>query len=242
MSEGNSLSAGQAEAFAQMTTATQAVARQFEQTLSKERRDTILIRHELGRQLDQIISEEANYGSAAVEQLAAYLALSPDFLYKLHTYAQLYGREQIVQWAERRMSNGGMITFNHLTTIMAVKSEPQRQTLVERIFDESLSVRDLRAVLRRAENSAQGRSEDGAKPTTPLRGLNRLIAQARKMLKSLPLHDEAIFAAIDIGRVESPTLDPAVRSKLQETQAILADLTDGLGALSARAAQILDRT
>jgi hypothetical protein len=242
MSEGNSLSLGQAQAFAQMTTATQAIARQFERTLSKERLDTILVRHELGRQLDQIISEEATYGSAAVEQLAAYLALSPDFLYKLHTYSQLYDREQVGHWAERRMSNGAMITFNHLTTIMAVTSEPQRRQLVERIFEESLSVRDLRVLLRRARDSAQARSEDGTKLTTPLRGLNRLIAEARKMFKALPAHEEAIFAELDIGSVETPTLDPAVRSKLQEVQVVLTDLSDGLGAVSARARQIVEHT
>jgi hypothetical protein len=240
MSDGNSHSPGQAEAFAQMTTATQAVARQFEQTLSKERRDTILIRHELGRQLDQVIREEATYGSAAVEQLAAYLTLSPDFLYKLHTYFQLYNREQVGRWAERRMSNGGMITFNHLTTIIAVKSEPQRLQLVARIFEESLSVRDLRILLRRTRHSAQGK--DGTKRATPLCGLNRLIAEARKMFKSLPAHEQAIFAELDIGPVEMPTLDSAVRSKLQEVQVVLADLSDGLGALSARARRIVEHT
>src|SRR5687768_12311019 len=88
-----------AQALNDMTPRLQESAKFFEQKLARENRGVLLIRHDLGLKLNEIIQEEAAYGSAAVEQLARYLGEKPDTLYKLRNFGKTYDRSQIEQWA-----------------------------------------------------------------------------------------------------------------------------------------------
>ena len=133
--------------FEEMTPATQSLATEFSEKLDRDKRDGLMLRHELGQRLGQVIQSQSSYGAHAIDQLAQYLGVSPDSLYKLRNFAQTYARPEIEQWASRKMASGGRLTFHHLATIMTVKSADDRLRLVNRVFEESLSIRALRALL-----------------------------------------------------------------------------------------------
>ncbi len=67
-------------AFEDMTAATKQLAVDLDRDFARVHQDGLLLRHDVGRTLARVIAEEATYGSSAVEQLATYLAMSPDRL------------------------------------------------------------------------------------------------------------------------------------------------------------------
>lgn len=95
MPKNNVKSKHRQKTFDDMTPETRNLATQFEQQLEQEHHDGLLLRHAMGVTLARVIAGEATYGSNAVEQLAAYLGMCPDRLYKLRTYADVYTEAQI---------------------------------------------------------------------------------------------------------------------------------------------------
>lgn len=81
----------------QMKPPAQEVAQYVQATLAAEQRQGLLVRHEIGLRLDEVVEEKAIYGSQAVQQIAEYVGLSADRLYKQCAYAQAYSREQLEQ-------------------------------------------------------------------------------------------------------------------------------------------------
>jgi hypothetical protein len=216
------------EAFRQMTPDMQRLAVDFEQQLATEKRSGLLIRREMGLRIDQVINGESTYGTAAVEQLAVYLSVSPDRLYKLRTFSQTVTHEQLEQWSDRKMTSGGRIAYNHLATIMVVRPVAQRLELVERTFQQSLSVRDVRAII---DAAGCGRRKTGTgTPRSPsvLAGLRQIIKRSNGFLKDLAQWQTVVFDAID-AKAESE-LEPAVGALMVEAHSVLVELATGVQA------------
>jgi hypothetical protein len=71
----------------QMTEATKRLAVELDRRLTELHHEGLLARHDAGTGFACVIAEEATYGSDAVAQLAEYLGMSPDRIYKLRNYA-----------------------------------------------------------------------------------------------------------------------------------------------------------
>jgi hypothetical protein len=215
-----------AKVFDDMTAATRQLAVDLDRDFARVHQDGLLLRHDAGRTLARVIAEEATYGSSAVEQLATYLVMSPDRLYKLRTYALVFTREQIVQWAERRTSDGGRIRYHHLAAIMVVRSPQERLQLIERVFAESLSVRALRAVIA-GEGCGTGDGKSSARqPKSLLRDLSRLIEHSQTMVKKFEKWEKDVFL-----RMEQPNaarFEPILRNKTIVAQKVLEELAGSI--------------
>jgi hypothetical protein len=159
-------------------------------------------------------------------QLATYLAMSPDCLYKLRTYSVTFTREQVVEWAERRMSNGGRIRYHHLAAIMVVKSPRQRLDLVERVFTESLSVRALRKVIDGDDGEAGTGTSSARVPKSLLRELARLIHCAQHTTKELDRLDKGLQRQMQAADTE--LLQPMLRNKAVIAHGVLIELGHGI--------------
>jgi hypothetical protein len=205
---------------AQMTLPTQAVAQYVESALGGEKRQGLLIRHDIGSRSKQAVEEKATYGCQAVQQIAEYVGMSADRLYKLCSYAESYSREQLEQWAERQMSNGGRLSYNHLTTILIVKYAMERLRLVERVFEESLSVRALRLIIDRQRDATPNAAV--AKKTI-LYGLDQMISRGKGLLNRFPAWRQSVFNEID--KPNRQTINPLVRSRIVEAQLVLEELS-----------------
>ena len=55
--------------FQEMTLATQTLVTEFAEKLDREKHDSLVLRHELGQGLGQVIQGQSSYGEHAIEQL-----------------------------------------------------------------------------------------------------------------------------------------------------------------------------
>jgi hypothetical protein len=203
-----------------MTSATQETAQYIETTLATENQHGLLCRHDIGMRLKRVIEEEATYGGQAAQQIAAYLGMSIDRLYKLCAYADNYSHEQLEQWATRPMTNGRRFSYNHLTTLLIIKTAGERLHWVERILTDSLSVRALRSLI-------NDRDDESTKPTRKRKsivdGLDQMIHRGKGMLKGFSVWQQSVFGEIDKPRRQS--INPIVRNRIIEAQMMLDELS-----------------
>ncbi len=98
----------QTQLFQEMSSAIQQVAREFEAVLTRHKRSGILDRHEMGIiSIGVVIEGIPLHGTRSVGQIAAYLGVSADRLYKLLAFAACYNRADLECWSDRAMTNGG---------------------------------------------------------------------------------------------------------------------------------------
>lgn len=228
-----------ARVYREMTPATQQVATDFEDKLCRQSRDGLLIRHEMGLTLAEVTEGRARYGSRAVEQLAAYLGLSPDRLYKLRTYARIYTRCEVEKWAGRRMSSGGRITFHHLAAIMVVQSADTRLGLVQRVFQDSLSVRAVRDKIAKQGCTKRKAGKGGRRPRSILGGLEQLISRSQTLTKAFAVWEEVVFEQLE--HAEPAEIGAATRNRVVVAQNVLDELAGRIGAAMASLASNLQR-
>src|SRR6185503_10419336 len=141
-----------------------------------------------------------------------YLGMSPDRLYKLRTFSQTFSEEQIKHWAERRMTEGGRIRYHHLAAIMVVKLAAERLRLIELVFAQSLSVRNLRDVI------ASGAKDEGragtvaSRPKSLAESLGQLIDRSRTLVKKFASWDKGLFRELE--RLKADSVDPLLRVRV----------------------------
>jgi len=219
-----------------MTSATQEVAQYIETTLATENQHGLLLRHDVGMRLKRVIAEEATYGSQAAQQIATYLGMSVDRLYKLCAFADTYSREQLEQWATRPMNNGRRLSYNHLTTLLIIKTEEERLHWMERILADSLSVRALRSLIDQHGNET-------AKPTRKRKsivdGLDQMIRRGRGLLKGFSVWQQSVFNEID--KPSRQSINPIVRNRIIEAQIMLEELSTEVGLAQTNLTQNLAR-
>lgn len=218
-----------------MTPATRKLATDFDQHLAREHHDGLLLRHTMGVTLGPVIGDERTYGSNAVEQLAKYLGMSPDRLYKLRTYANVFTEKQLEAWAARRTAKGGRIRYHHLTAVMVVDSPDERLKLVERVFADSLSVRRLRDLIASADLETRNRKRPTGEHAQLLEGLGRPIDGSRAMAKRLSGRGLQLFDAVE--RADLARVGPLLRNRVAVAQMIVEELATHLDHVRGRLAE-----
>jgi hypothetical protein len=152
------------------------MARYLQELNEKEARGILLLKHDFGTVIWQVCENEARYGANAMRLLANYLGAKVEDLYSLIYFRKAFSREEVEGMALRRLSDGGRIKIDHLIAISRVPWK-DRAGLLERVFNESLSVVQLRRVLGKSEadraaqlgalRAARDAQSLGANPSAP---------------------------------------------------------------------------
>ncbi len=95
------------------------------------------------------------YGDRAVPTLAAGLGEAEQNLYRFATVAERWCAADFEALASRRGSDGRCLSWSHFVLIAAIDDDAARGALVERALQDSLSVRALTALVRRASGSSK---------------------------------------------------------------------------------------
>jgi hypothetical protein len=220
----------------QMTPATRHIAQCVESTLAAENHQGLLARHDIGVRLNQAVNEKATYGLQAVQQIARYLGMGADRLYKLCAYAESYSREHLEELAARAMNSGARLTYNHLTTLLVLETAEERLSLIERILHESLSVRDLRALIRQ---QSEVPTVPSGKKKSILQSLEQMVRKGQSLINGFSDWQASIFNEID--RPDRCSINPLVRNRLIEAQIMLDELSAEIPNVRNRLAQNLAR-
>jgi hypothetical protein len=122
-------------------------------------------RFKLGEIVDRAIADEATYGSRAVQQLAEALGLSVTELYVSRTIYTQWPEDMRQMFLTRRRPDGKLITYSHLAEVAVIGAAATRKKLVQKVYSECLSTRDLRTLVlgMRSRAAASG----GLKPKSP---------------------------------------------------------------------------
>ncbi|MEX2216528.1 MAG: hypothetical protein WD768_20615 [Phycisphaeraceae bacterium] len=197
---------------------------------------------EQGKLVLQVLEEEVAYGSNAVKKLAEYLGVSESRLYALRTIAVTFKREDMKALGHREMANGERITRGHLLELAVVRSKRDRNKLIEAIFKESLSVRDLAARISEKFVPAPKAHRNGRKPKTPsspAAGIEDMTRVANSVSNKVEIWVKAVFDELD--EAEPDRFTDAMVSKMAESLKSVETMESGIAMVKNRLAKNLER-
>lgn len=182
-----------------MTPALQKVALDFEGKGKKKARMLCLSEYDKGTKIREVIEEEAQYGSNAVEQLAAYLGQKATKLYNLRNFVSSFTREVVEEMASQPMTSGRHIEPAHFFAMMKVKDGRTVNKLWKKVMTLSWSSAQLETEISATTDTKNDRS-GGRKPQRPVSaaaGLESIRLDAQKVNNLIPVICEASCDAID---------------------------------------------
>lgn len=183
-----------------MTPPCRKVAEFCDKKLKTAARGMVLIRYDIGVRIRQMNVKEAEYGSDAVNQVAAYL----DFpggstgLYALMNMSEAFDRTFVEQEVDVPMSNGRALDTRHFILLSRLKTKASQEELLKKVRAECLSTNELEAEIQ--ANYEQKNSRSGGRkpknPSTPEAGLQKLYAQSHKLDNYLKMLKEELFGKL----------------------------------------------
>jgi hypothetical protein len=212
-------------AYNAMTVAMQKQADDIAVFVTRESVGVLKTRWKIGARIAKILKQESEYGSNAVEQLAQYLNVSADLLYKYRNAATAFSEAEVTALAERRMADGRHIEFTHLMCLSRVTKASERAELVERIFDQSMSSGDLATTVA-TQYDTNHHGKGGRKPASPksaMAGVQQLNKQTQTLIGRFPVWQEVVFDKID--EIEPENINDLLQSGLTEAEQRLSDLS-----------------
>jgi len=182
---------------ADMTPACRTVAKEFEEKIKIGNQGVILIRYDIGAKVCRVVEKEAQYGSNAVKQLAAYLGFKDDgsALYSLKNFATAFTRSFVKGQVSKPLLNGRAMELGHFLQIMKVKSKKQQHVLFDKVRAECLTCNELEKEIQ-ANYQTKNKRTSGRKPQKPKSpgaGLQKLFSQAKQLANYADITDESIF-------------------------------------------------
>ena len=133
-------------------------------------------RHAIGVVVNDVKNTPDTYGKEAVKQLAQDLGFEKSTMYEYANVAEAWPARDFTKLCERRTGNGMPITFSHLVELIRIKNEASRAKLLEKVFEDSLSVRALR------EDTNEGTTKSSKKrAAVPI--LATMISAADKVIE-----------------------------------------------------------
>lgn len=162
---------------------------EIKQLLSEDASNELARRHRIGLAVLDL-KDGRTYGDRAVERLAKRIGYDKSTLYEYADVAKTWPSEALEKLCARRTTKGMPITFSHLVELAAVASE-RRVTLLERVFEKSLSVRALQELIGDQDNhvgkpkkAISGRAAKVGMQTTDRSGLAGWIAEVDAQLEA----------------------------------------------------------
>jgi len=195
-------------------------------TLAK---NDLMARYNIGTRVARLRLDgsEAKYGADAVECLSTALGISSSNLYTMCGITQTWTKEQFQVLLTRRSSTNKLVTFSHLSVLMTASSAADQLTAIETFYSESLSVRDLQALVQEANGTkTAGSTSAKVLPKSAEAGLRSITSYIKKVQTAHETLDKSVFARID--------KDPAKHASeklitvLEDTQAEMDSLQESL--------------
>jgi hypothetical protein len=182
------LSREQHEVLERMTRPGQELALRIRTELHKDAATSVLRHFRIGRWLDDAIKQEGRYGANFIPDLALVTRIfgGESVLYKLRRIAQVYDDDTFEALASRVTAAGDALSIGHWYELAKLESQKARQKLFERVIRESLSIRELRAVLEHEQHQlTYNRGKQGPKrPASPVGGLQQFQKRAESLLRT----------------------------------------------------------
>lgn len=210
--------------FKKMTPATQQVAKEFEDKISKGVVSQVKVAYDIGARIAEMVDDtnESTYGSSAVKQLADYLNVDggEQGLYNRMGFARAFTREYVTQQCAIPMANGNYLSFYHWLQLTKVEDEAKRDKWLNKVRKENMSGNDLEKEIRSGAAGATKHARQGGRkpkaPTSPIAGLQKTFEIANKFARWEEVAGRTTFSAI-----EEMSADKVDQKLLEKTEACL---------------------
>lgn len=214
--------------YEEMSSALKKVADDFRKKEAIASKGNLTLRYDMGVKVKTVIEDEAEYGANAVKQLAAFLGRAETDLYDLRNVVTTYTKEEIIEFSEREMANGGHITMGHVMAIVRVKKSGDRKKLWDRVFAESLTVNQLATEVSAGYEKANKRSggRKPSKPTSPVAGVAQILERTQELNNRFEGWDETVFSQLP--DMSPDKVDKIVLEKAEKASEQLHKLEENL--------------
>lgn len=158
--------------------------------LHSQDKDSLIFRFKLGEYVQQITSDpEKKYGDNAVGKLTAALGISTTEAYTSAIVRAQWTDEDCERFLNTPLPNGRLISYTHLIEISALGNSSVRRKLIDRVYEEGLTTRDLREIVRSMTSRKRKRTVD---PKKVLRTLARWIQNMEKLTDEMQVAFEGV--------------------------------------------------
>jgi ActR/RegA family two-component response regulator len=114
-------------------------------------------RYRMGAIVAEVKRRTDLYGTRGVPALATGIGEAEQNLYRYATVAERWTPEEFEVLVSRRGGDGRCLSWSHLVLIASIDDDVARTRLLERVLDDSLSVRALMAIVNRSSGSGSDR-------------------------------------------------------------------------------------
>lgn len=225
----------------EMTEATQIYANEIQENLQSYESDQVLLLHMVGTLVSDMQEDPDKYGDSGIEQVAQYLNLEggDTLLYAYAKFAATFTREFVSETMRRQTTHGRALTISHWIELSRVEKETSRLKLVDKVFDQNLSVRELQQEVRgnKLGNSAANRQgSTGRKPKiskSPIAATQQLSKMATSFRNFEALYSTEVLNEMESlpeEKLDQTTLDTLCEASesILELQLAVNDLVDNL--------------
>ncbi len=178
--------------------------------------------HKLGTKVAKVHADEAKYGSGAVDKIATGIALDKGIVYKAMTFAKQFTADELKGLMARETANGKPLTWSHMAQLVHVPERQKVDELIELIFTNDLSVRDLRDVLKQREGALRNRI---VTPKTAIGGLTQTDNMVGRLAEKFSKQFDKVVLK-PLGKVNEDNVTPEMITKVQATTKVLRTLAE----------------
>jgi len=223
MTNGSEVTEGAHTSIEDLPERLQEVYAKINECLVEEESNKIRARYEIGRQVHNVVRAPGTYGENAVKKLAEALNISESVLYRFCDVAEQWTPSQFERLAARRDEvRGRPISWSALTEIAEVADAGKRRDLLEAVFGEGLSVRQLR----QRKGELLGHEVEASSPIqrSIAMGLGEVLELSRVLLDRQDTWNKSVFAPIEgVGPEDNPA---AILQRIEQTETAQRELRD----------------
>jgi hypothetical protein len=180
------------------------------------RRD-IIVAHEIGLIISELLANERKYGESAVPEIAKALggALRLEDLWDLRAFANAFSKAKIQELAKTRTAGGNLLSFDHLRLIARQRGS-ERDRWLKYVVEHGLTAAELGAAIsEKYAQKTQTKSPTIKPPRGILGGLKQIRVYFDAITKRIGIWDRHVFSAIQ--KSSSDTCTDDLLQQLDET-------------------------
>lgn len=208
----------QEKLFAEMTPATQKIAKSQLEKRLKLGASAIRLDYELGRNLATAQAKQDTYGDSAVRQIAEYLQRPAEYLYRLINVVDVWTWPELEEELGVPMESGETLSMTHFVILASmVTTKRDRTRFLKQTRRENLSTKELKLAISSASavmaKSNETRGRKPAKPDSPRVGMKQVHSSCQSLSKKLDATQD-IMTFLETCPAE--VFDDVVRVRLEE--------------------------
>lgn len=185
-------------------------------SLRIELTDHLRFRYEMGKTIQEILSDRDTYGDRPLHHLERELKIPQSRLCDHVRVVEAFTQEQLDELAKRSVETGVPLSFSHLVELTHIAAESKRKKFIERIFDKGLSANQLHdevfALIGPRRKSGAGRKPKRA--TSPMAGYTDLIKTTTKYCKKVTEVWVPVFT--EVNEVSPDKLDKQFLGQMEQ--------------------------